>query len=61
MIILTNCTFDGLVYNVQRFMEELLAIKPDLVVSTFTCAFCPLSFSLLGSFSAAAMAGPQRP
>ncbi|WP_069300067.1 aminotransferase class I/II-fold pyridoxal phosphate-dependent enzyme [Neptunicoccus sediminis] len=31
MLLLTNCTFDGLVYNVQRVMEECLAIKPDLV------------------------------
>jgi arginine decarboxylase len=28
---LTNCTFDGHVYNVRRIMEECLAIKPDLV------------------------------
>jgi arginine decarboxylase len=31
MLLLTNCTFDGIVYDVQRFMEECLAIKPDLV------------------------------
>ena len=31
MLILTNCTFDGLVYNVERVMQELLAIKPDLI------------------------------
>ncbi len=31
MLILTNCTFDGLVYNVQRVMEEVLAIKPDMI------------------------------
>src|SRR4029453_13169799 len=31
MISLTNCTFDGIVYDVQRVMEECLAIKPDLV------------------------------
>ncbi len=31
MLLLTNCTFDGIVYNVQRYMEECLAIKPDLV------------------------------
>jgi arginine decarboxylase len=31
MLLLTNCTFDGVVYNVQRVMEECLAIKPDLV------------------------------
>ena len=28
---LTNCTFDGIVYDVSRVMEECLAIKPDLV------------------------------
>ena len=28
---LTNCTFDGLVYNVERVMEEVLAIKPDMI------------------------------
>lgn len=31
MLLLTNCTFDGLVYNVQRVMEEILAIKPDMI------------------------------
>jgi arginine decarboxylase len=31
MLLLTNCTFDGHVYNVQRVMEEALAIKPDIV------------------------------
>ncbi len=31
MVLLTNCTFDGLVYNVDRVMEECLAIKKDLV------------------------------
>ncbi|ORW65654.1 aminotransferase class I/II-fold pyridoxal phosphate-dependent enzyme [Mycolicibacter senuensis] len=30
MISLTNCTFDGVVYNPQRVMEEILAIKPDI-------------------------------
>jgi arginine decarboxylase len=28
---LTNCTFDGHMYNPRRVMEECLAIKPDLV------------------------------
>ncbi|MGE0659464.1 MAG: decarboxylase [Reyranellaceae bacterium] len=28
---LTNCTFDGHMYNTQRVMEECLAIKPDLI------------------------------
>ncbi len=31
MIALTNCTFDGIVYDVDRVMEECLAIKPDLL------------------------------
>src|SRR6201996_2122755 len=31
MMSLTNCTFDGIVYDVQRVIEECLAIKPDLV------------------------------
>eukprot|EP01027_Heterolobosea_sp_BB2_P001450 GEZU01002200.1.p1 GENE.GEZU01002200.1~~GEZU01002200.1.p1 ORF type:complete len:1075 (+),score=307.14 GEZU01002200.1:51-3275(+) len=31
LLLLTNCTFDGHVYNVERFMEECLAIKPDLI------------------------------
>jgi arginine decarboxylase len=31
MIDLTNCTFDGHIYNVRRVMEECLAIKPDIV------------------------------
>jgi len=31
MLLLTNCTFDGMVYDVRRVMEECLAIKPDLV------------------------------
>ncbi|MFZ4287579.1 decarboxylase [Variovorax sp. HJSM1_2] len=31
MLVLTNCTFDGHVANVQRTMLEVLAIKPDMV------------------------------
>jgi arginine decarboxylase len=31
MLLLTNCTFDGQTYNPQRVMEEVLAIKPDMV------------------------------
>jgi arginine decarboxylase len=31
MLLLTNCTFDGVVYDVERVMQECLAIKPDLV------------------------------
>src|SRR5439155_10587521 len=25
------CTFDGIVYDVERVMEECLAIKPDMI------------------------------
>jgi arginine decarboxylase len=31
MLLLTNSTFDGVVYNVERFMEQVLALKPDIV------------------------------
>ena len=31
LVTLTNCTFDGHVYDTCRVMEECLAIKPDLV------------------------------
>ncbi|MDX9749462.1 MAG: beta-eliminating lyase-related protein [Flavobacteriales bacterium] len=31
MLLLTNSTFDGVVYNVQRVMEQVLAIKPDMI------------------------------
>ena len=31
MLLLTNCTFDGIIYDVERVMEECLAIKPDLI------------------------------
>jgi arginine decarboxylase len=30
LIVLTNCTFDGMVYDPARVMEEVLAIKPDV-------------------------------
>jgi arginine decarboxylase len=31
MLLLTNCTFDGVVYDPARVMREVLAIKPDMV------------------------------
>lgn len=31
MLDLTNCTFDGHMYNLRRVMEECLALKPDLI------------------------------
>ena len=30
MVLLTNCTFDGIVYNPLQVMQEILAIKPDI-------------------------------
>ena len=31
MLLLTNCTFDGISYDPERVMREVLAIKPDIV------------------------------
>lgn len=31
MLILTNCTFDGITYDPRRVMERVLSIKPDIV------------------------------
>ncbi|MGE0711802.1 MAG: aminotransferase class I/II-fold pyridoxal phosphate-dependent enzyme [Planctomycetota bacterium] len=31
MLLLTNCSFDGIVYHPERIMEEVLAIKPDMI------------------------------
>jgi arginine decarboxylase len=31
LLVLTNCTFDGHIYNAERVMEECLAIKSDLI------------------------------
>jgi len=31
MVVLTNSTFDGLIYNPRRVMREILAIKPDMI------------------------------
>lgn len=31
MLLLTNITFDGLTYDPERVMEEVLAIKPDMI------------------------------
>lgn len=30
-ITLTNATFDGIIYNVKRYMMDILAIKPDII------------------------------
>ena len=31
MLLLTNITFDGITYDPERIMEEVLAIKPDMI------------------------------
>ena len=31
MLLLTNCTFDGIIYDPLRVMREVLAIKPDMI------------------------------
>lgn len=31
MLLLTNCTFDGITYHPERVMMEVLAIKPDMI------------------------------
>lgn len=31
LLVLTNCTFDGLIYDVEHVMEAVLAIKPDMI------------------------------
>ncbi len=31
MIVLTNCTFDGVTYDPLRIMREVLAVKPDMI------------------------------
>jgi len=31
MVLLTNCTFDGLTYHPEKVMREILAIKPDMI------------------------------
>ncbi|HXV59801.1 MAG TPA: aminotransferase class I/II-fold pyridoxal phosphate-dependent enzyme [Vicinamibacteria bacterium] len=31
LLLLTNCTFDGIVYDPFRVMKEVLAVKPDMI------------------------------
>ena len=61
MVLLTNCTFDGIVYDVERVMMECLAIKPDLVFlwdeAWFAFARChPIYRQRTGMASAAKLA-----
>lgn len=57
MMVLTNCTFDGVTYNPLRVMREVLAIKPDMIFhwdeAWFAfAAFNPLLRSRTGMASA---------
>src|ERR1700746_1379890 len=45
MVDLTNCTFDGHIYNTRRVMEECLAIKPDLIFLWDEAALASARFS----------------
>ncbi|MDA0748595.1 MAG: beta-eliminating lyase-related protein [bacterium] len=65
MLVLTNCTFDGLVYNVERVMEEVLAIKPDMIFmwdeAWFGFArFAPLYRQRTAMYAAAKLYGKYR-
>lgn len=58
MLLLTNITFDGVVYDPVRIMEEVLAIKPDMIFlwDEAWCAyarFSPILRRRTGMWSAA--------
>lgn len=46
-IILTNSTFDGLVYDVEHYMTEILAIKPDMIFHWDEAWFAHAHFNAL--------------
>jgi arginine decarboxylase len=48
MLLLTNCTFDGITYDPLRVMMEVLAIKPDIVFLWDEAWF---AFAVSGFFS----------
>lgn len=61
MLLLTNCTFDGITYNPAKVMEEVLAIKPDICFlwdeAWYAFAgFHPLSRVRTGMYSARVLA-----
>ena len=65
LVLLTNCTFDGIVYDVERVMMECLAIKPDLVFlwdeAWFAFAVChPIYRQRTGMASAKKLAEGMR-
>lgn len=62
MLLLTNCTFDGVTYNARRVMEQVLAIKPDIIFlwdeAWFAFAqFTPTTRNRMGMQSAANIRG----
>ena len=61
MLALTNCTFDGIVYDVERVMEECLAIKPDLVFLWDEAWFAFAGFHPVYRRRTAMAAGSGRP
>lgn len=65
MLLLTNSTFDGIVYNVQKVMEEVLAIKPDMIFlwdeAWFAFAgFTPIYKQRTGMFAAKYLEGKYK-
>ena len=62
---LTNCTFDGHMYNPRRVMEECLAIKPDLIFlwdeAWFGFAACSLFHRRRTAMGAAGVPGGAVP
>ena len=46
-IILTNSTFDGLIYDVEQYMQEILAIKPDMIFHWDEAWFAHAHFNCL--------------
>lgn len=65
MLLLTNCTFDGLVYNVERVMQEVLAIKPDMIFLWDEAWFAFAAFTYTykqrtGMFTARKLAGKYK-
>jgi len=56
MLLLTNCTFDGIVYNVEKVMQACLAIKPDLIFLWDEAWFGPPCMSPVSC--SGAIAGP---
>ncbi len=59
MVLLTNCTFDGIIYNPERVMQTVLAIKPDMIFvwdeAWFAFARCTPTYRRRTAMEAAAV------